>query len=373
MYSFRRIIQVYLLSIVSVLGLSAEELVWSPQHFVRVQSVDEIESGAYYLVAGVSQKDGHVLMTSSVVNKKLKGFVYPQSECIFCEDASQVWQIFCTDGDVILRAAEVGKYLLAPQSNKPDVELHASEYTIWKLLPKDDGVVLKHAQEQRRYLHTSYQANAQNPNPFGNYFYTEGTVETNKLYLYKLDADYTPPTDNTITYLNDGDPTPAYGNLIVRNGVLLYPSVLLDAAAFLPTSSFSVEEGQLTYTRVLNDTGWETLSLPFAADVPSEIDARELERIDGETLVFRPVTQIRPHIPVILRSEHAVGVSVTFVSKAGVVSAPTATNHPFVPVYQQLDISSEAEDIYLLSGSGMTFTLAAYGSSLRPFRAYIKR
>jgi hypothetical protein len=76
---------------------------------------------------------------------------------------------------------------------------------------------------------------------------------------------------------------------------------------------------------------------------------------------------------VILRSEHAVGVSVTFVSKAGVVSAPTATNHPFTPVYQQLDISSEAENIYLLSGSGMTFTLAAYGSSLRPFRAYIKR
>ena len=373
MYSFRRIIQVYLLSIVSVLGLSAEELVWLPQHFVRVQSVEEIESGAYYLVAGFSQKDGHVLMTTSVVNKKLKGIIHPQAERIFCEDASLVWQIFNAEGEVLLRAAEGGKYLLAPQSNKPEVELHASEYTIWKLLPKDDGMVLRHAQEQWRYLHTSYQANAKNPNSFGNYFYTEGTVETNKLYLYKLDADYTPPTDNAITYLNDGDQVPPYGNLIVRNGALLYPSVLLDAEEFFPISPFSVAEGQLTYTRILNDTGWETLSLPFAADVPSGIDARELERIDGETLVFKPVTQIRPHIPVILRSEHDSGVRVTFVSKAGMVSAPTAASLPLVPVYQHLEISSETEEIYLLSGSGMTFTHAGNGSSLRPFRAYIQR
>ena len=359
MISLRRILMVLLLPMVSFMKLSAEEdLLWLPEYFERVQELSDVEDGAYYLIAGVSQQEGHVLMTTELVNKKFKGVVAPQQERIFCEDATHVWQIHRSGNEVILRAVASGFYLYVPKSNKPEVELQSNSYTAWELQQKEDGFVLKNASEQLRYLHTSRQSSADNPNPFGNYSFYEGTVETNLLYLYKLDVDYTAPTDNTITYLTDGDKVPVYGNLIVRDGALLYPSVLLDALDFKPTQSFTVASGQLSYTRTLQDNNWETLALPFAANVPDGIDARELVSVEGGTLSFQPVTQIRPHVPVIIKSTGEAGMQVTFVSKACTVVPLNEVSSLMVPVYQFFEVNSAAEGIYLLTSDGHTFSLS---------------
>lgn len=373
MISLRRILMVLLLPMVSLMKLSAEEdLLWLPEYFERVQELSDVEDGAYYLIAGVSQQEGHVLMTTELVNKKFKGVVAPQQERIFCEDATHVWQIHRSGNEVILRAVASGLYLYVPKSNKPEVELQSNSYTAWELQQKEDGFVLKNPSEQLRYLHTSRQSSADNPNPFGNYSFYEGTAETNLLYLYKLDVDYTAPTDNTVTYLTDGDKVPVYGNLIVRDGALLYPSVLLDALDFKPTQSFTVASGQLSYTRTLQDDNWETLALPFAANVPDGIDARELVSVEGGTLSFQPVTQIRPHVPVIIKSTGEAGMQVTFVSKACTVVPLTEVSSLMVPVYQFFEVNSAAEGIYLLTSDGQTFTLSDSGSRLRPFRGYVR-
>lgn len=368
----RRILLLLLLPMISIQKISAEEeLLWLPDYFERVNDASQVEDGAYYLIAGTSQQDGHVLMSATVVNKKLKGIVAPQQDRILCNDASLVWQLQRTGDEIILRAAAEGKFIVAPKGDKPEVELQANAYTTWTLQQQGDGFTLKHPTEVYRYLHTSYQRNADNPNPFGNYAYYDGTVETNVLYLYKLVADYTPPADNTITYLTDSDKVPAYGNLLVRNGALLYPSVLIDGAEFAPTRPFTVTAGQLTYTRTLQDGNWETLSLPFAAQVPEGIDVRELVSAEGGNLEFQPVPVIRPNVPVILRSATEEGAHVTFVSTGGTVSLPSDTPSALRPTYQHLYINSASEGIYLLTGAGMQFVRADSGSNLRPFRAFL--
>lgn len=368
----RRILLLLLLPIISTLKLSAEEdLLWLPDYFERVTDASQVENGAYYLIAGTSQQDGHVLMSATVVNKRLKGIQTPQQDRLLCTDPTLVWQLQCVGDEVIIRAAATGKYIVAPKADKPEVELQANAYTTWILQQQGDGFTLKHPSQARRYLHTSYQRNADNPNPFGNYAYYDGTVETNVLYLYKLDAVYAPPTDNTVTYLTDGDKVPAYGNLLVRNGALLYPSVLLDGMEFAPSEPFTVTAGQLTYTRTLEDENWETLSLPFAASVPEGIDARELVSVDGDNLEFQPVTEIRANVPVILRSKVASGASVTFISTGGTVSLPTELPSPLRPTYSHIYINSASEGIYLLTAEGMKFVRADSGSTLCPFRSFL--
>lgn len=368
----RRILLLLLLPIISIQKLSAEEdLLWLPDYFERVNDASQVENGAYYLIAGTSQQDGHVLMSATVVNKKLKGIQTPQQDRLLCADPTLVWQLQCVGDEVIIRAAETGKYIVAPKSDKPEVELQANAYTTWILQQQGDGFTLKHPSQTHRYLHTSYQRNADNPNPFGNYAYYDGTVETNVLYLYKLDADYAPPTDNTVTYLTDGDKVPAYGNLLVRNSALLYPSVLLDGMEFAPSEPFTVTAGQLTYTRTLEDGNWETLSLPFTASVPEGIDARELVSLDGDNLEFQPVTEIRANVPVILRSKASSGASVTFISTGGTVSLPTEHPSPLRPTYSHIYINSASEGIYLLTAEGMTFVRADSGSTLCPFRSFL--
>ena len=373
MLSLRHISLVLLLPIVSVMTLWAESrLAWLPDDFDRVTTLPEVVDGAYYLVAGTSQRDGHVMMCAEVINKKLFGAKHAQQDRICCEDGSWVWQIFRTNDEVILRAALAEKYLYAPQSNKPEVELQAGNFTTWILQQKDDGFVLKHPDEKYRYLHTSYASNADNSNPFGNYSFSEGTVETNVLYLYKLDAPLTQPTDNRITYLKDGEKVPAYGNLIVQNGKLCGSSVLLDGKDFLPSQAFTVSEGQLRYTRTLQDGCWETLCLPFTAKVPEGIEVRELTGIDGEQLCFTSVSEIRPHVPVILRSRNGEAHTVTFVSQAGTIAPPTYSGAPFSPNYQHMAVADASEGIFMLTASGKTFVLTDAGSVLRPFRAFIQ-
>jgi hypothetical protein len=155
---------VLLLPMVSFMKLSAEEdLLWLPEYFERVQELSDVEDGAYYLIAGMSQKEGHVLMTTELVNKKFKGVVAPQQDRIFCEDATHVWQIHRSGNEVILRAVASGHYLYVPKSNKPEVELQSNSYTAWELQQKEDGFVLKNPSEQLRYLHTSRQSSADNP------------------------------------------------------------------------------------------------------------------------------------------------------------------------------------------------------------------
>ena len=368
----RRILLLLLLPIISIQKLSAEEdLLWLPDYFERVNDASQVEDGAYYLIAGTSQQDGHVLMSATVVNKKLKGIPCVAQDRILCTDPTLVWQLQRVGNEVIIRAAAEGKFIVAPKADKPEVELQANAYTTWILQQQGDGFTLKHSSQARRYLHTSYQRNADNPNPFGNYAYYDGTVETNVLYLYKLDADYAPPTDNTVTYLTDDDKVPVYGNLLVRNGALLYPSVLLDGMEFAPSEPFTVTAGQLTYTRTLEDGNWETLSLPFAASVPEGIDARELVSVDGDNLEFQPVTEIRANVPVILRSKVASGASVTFTSTGGTVSLPTEHPSALRPTYQHIYINSASEGIYLLAAEGMKFVRADSGSTLCPFRSFI--
>ena len=62
----RRTLLFVLLSMLSVMGSRAEDkLAWLPDYFDRVTTLEELVDGAYYLVAGTSQRDGHVMMTGA--------------------------------------------------------------------------------------------------------------------------------------------------------------------------------------------------------------------------------------------------------------------------------------------------------------------
>ena len=173
----------------------------------------------------------------------------------------------------------------------------------------------------------------------------------------------------------DADIVPETWNFTVAGNQLLRETTLNDRTPLNIPKEILFEENQILYKRSLLDgDGWETICLPFEADLPKDFIFEKLDQIDNNDLIFNEVNTITSHIPLILakRSKEQTG-ELTIKSKAGSMKNYEASiNDYFIGTYKRLTVGKDDTNLYFLHNNGQTFTLAAEGSGLSPFRAYIR-
>lgn len=196
-------------------------------------------------------------------------------------------------------------------------------------------------------------------------FVNRPTEANTIIYISKESAELVPTDWNfTVVRREEGD-------------TLLTTTLLHDRERLCVAKDISYSAGQLSYQRALyDDTAWETLYVPFNADVDDDYELYQFKSIADDALKFEKGRAITAYTPLLLRrtSESA---STTFLVKAstdGVLqSSTTDTSGMFFGTLTPINISSELEGKYLLNTAGEAFQLAGAGSTLKPFRAYIQQ
>lgn len=152
---------------------------------------------------------------------------------------------------------------------------------------------------------------------------------------------------------------------------LLRETTLRDAQSLYVPWPFTVGEGELKYVRQpYIDGGWETLVLPFEADVPEGVVAEVLAEASVSQLTFAKKDIIARGEPLIINSD--VSDALVFEALPGLVSTADVGSDVFFGTFEALRVNSEAERLFLLNADGTCFVLAAAGSGLSPFRAAIR-
>lgn len=136
------------------------------------------------------------------------------------------------------------------------------------------------------------------------------------------------------------------------------------------------ENGMATYERnAYGDGLWETLSVPFAAALPSAFSGETLAAATATELTFEPTDVAAANVPLIVRYT---GTATTdrpllrLTADTGTLSTTTAFGSSvFSGTYEPLTVDASAGNVYLLNAEGTAFVRAAEGSSLSPFRAGI--
>lgn len=155
---------------------------------------------------------------------------------------------------------------------------------------------------------------------------------------------------------------------------LIRPATLLDRQSLRLPLNFNVPSGALTYSRTLiADDGWETICLPFSADLPSNVEALVYQGTeDGQdgSALFQATSRLHAGEAALLRYT---GTGTTYElhlsSRAGHTEG--AVSGAFFGTYEPLVTKDTEGSIYMLDATGKNFVLTAAGSTLPPFRAAI--
>lgn len=153
---------------------------------------------------------------------------------------------------------------------------------------------------------------------------------------------------------------------------------LCDGKPFHAPLSFTVGRDSLTYTRVFPHEGWSTLILPFTVSVTSEeTEAYVPAHIENGEVKLGKSDSIKAQTPYIVRFERReYGNSpVTFTAAEGTeVSSflPNWENGKFNGTLQTIRPASPQAEYLFLGNDGYTFSPAAEGSFLLPFRCGFK-
>lgn len=201
------------------------------------------------------------------------------------------------------------------------------------------------------------------------------------LPLCPLPFVHRPAGSNTIIYINnaEADVVPEQWDFVVGCGateaVLLNEVVLKDKAGFNPVRSFMAGEGTLAYEReACSDGSWETLYVPFDADLPEGFVAESFEglvRATGE-LRFAETDYIPANTPLIVHHTGYSGtekVMLRIWNRSGKVGLPETESSIFTGTYVFRTLDDGDTGIYLLDGED--FVRGKAGSTLPPFRAYM--
>lgn len=186
---------------------------------------------------------------------------------------------------------------------------------------------------------------------------------------------------NIPIFIDEATSVPTTWRFVVRccaagNRLLDASLHMVDKAVFSTDRPFSVADGQITYERSeQTEKGWETLSLPFKAKVVGEAKLYDFERFSNDTLLCNEVKQTVEGKGYLVYREAAQKLVLT--SVAGEVRVPTEVEQAALwlqPTMQplQVDNSQTLRATYLLQRSSSSFRLAATGSKLAPFRAYLQ-
>ena len=159
------------------------------------------------------------------------------------------------------------------------------------------------------------------------------------------------------------------------NRRLVNNSILADRQSFSCPYAFEVSKGQLSYLRTISGiTHWQTLSLPFSADIVVDegVKLYSIASVTTEgTIALKETHHVLQHQPIFIYNTDNKEHTLSFSSVAGIVNtdcvAPSYSGFRVLPHYIDCSITA-ADTHYLLQGKRDTFVRAAKGSHVSPFR-----
>ncbi len=160
-----------------------------------------------------------------------------------------------------------------------------------------------------------------------------------------------------------------------ENGAhLIRRATLVDRCGFYAPLPFTVGEDSLHYVRFIPQEGWNTLVLPFTVGyVPETIGVYSPTGIENEEIKLASCGEIKAGIPYLVRMESGAegNTAVTFTAAGGsevISSTPEWTSGTLCGTFRKFSPAKSDTYYMFLSPDGFTFSLAADGSYLSPFR-----
>ena len=147
-------------------------------------------------------------------------------------------------------------------------------------------------------------------------------------------------------------------------------------------------KANVTLRRTLYDDGWNTLCLPFSLSEAQakqafgdEVELRELEKVEGTTLIFKVVNGLTAGVPCLVRpSRVAEDNTYTFSGvQTAVVTADSRAKDAvggaisFTGIYSPADVTGWADshkEYVAFLGAGNKFFRALSGKAMKAFRAF---
>ncbi len=198
------------------------------------------------------------------------------------------------------------------------------------------------------------------------------------------DFECRPQPANTVVYVHPeaAESIPQTWNFVVvkdgDNARLLTPTVLADKETLRLHCDVSFTDGLLSYERkAYADGGWETIFLPFSAELPADFAAAVCPRESDEELQYTLVRKIEAYTPAILRytgTPNEKGITLELHAESGKLLRQNVKDDTelFCGTTERFRISSAAENVYLLNATGDTFVCSDAGSTQLPFRAFLR-
>lgn len=415
------------LTLMMVASLAASGLVppdLTANNFILVREGDVCE-GDVLMIGAYDYFGEFYFLSQKFVKDKVKLAGVAASKLGDEVSETLLWTLKANEKGHILQTKDGSSAVKGGAKNAPDLELvDAKQGTAWTLVTHDDNTLtLRSNDDDSRYLSISgYDGVAY----FG--YYTESYADAINLYFYRyedptmlspsstlsdgllrlsgtwtaeelsalsfsdvgaldmtsirlpLDARafaHYPEYANIPIYVSasQGKRVPAEWDFVVCGGQLLRKTQLADAQPLFLPYPISVDDGQMTYERQFcGDGGWETLVLPFDADVPEQVEALRLKEVEGDKATFVHTKKIYAGEPVLIRPEKDSAKSENFGLKSQKNQFSSVENRGgiFCGTLLGQKLTEDSGEIYMLSADGATFSRALAGSSLSPFRAYLR-
>lgn len=147
-------------------------------------------------------------------------------------------------------------------------------------------------------------------------------------------------------------------------------------------------KANVTLRRTLYDDGWNTLCLPFSLSESQAklafgdgVELRELEKVEGTSLIFKAVTGLTAGVPCLIRPSRVAedntytfsGVQTTVVTAGSRAKDAVGGVISFTGIYSPADVTGWADshkEYVAFLGAGNKFFRALSGKPMKAFRAF---
>ena len=146
---------------------------------------------------------------------------------------------------------------------------------------------------------------------------------------------------------------------------------LVDGKPFKTPAAFTADKAK--FTKTFTDAKCGTMVIPFAADLPSGIEAYNLTGDNGTTITHTDAASIAANAPVLLKSAAATSYEFTATSVAIAATVDESTNGKLIGTYVGTKAAADANNYVLQNGgAGLGFfKVTGTDATVKPFRAYL--
>lgn len=191
----------------------------------------------------------------------------------------------------------------------------------------------------------------------------------------------------TLTFANNNNQK---SNRLFLDEVTVTESAAREITLDEATDNVIETEGKVNVTlrRTLYDDGWNTLCLPFSLSEAQAklafgdgVELRELEKVEGTSLIFKAVTGLTAGVPCLIRPSRVAedntytfsGVQTTVVTAGSRAKDAVGGVISFTGIYSPADVTGWADshkEYVAFLGAGNKFFRALSGKPMKAFRAF---